>query len=133
MDGERGPDGREEQDHSGGDGDRVQVEQQEPTGAGEDAGGRAGRADAEHPAAGRGGEAGDAEAGGGGGPQDTEGGPAPEQVLPGPVRTNASGARKAGRAYLRACHMVGSVRPPVMADAPTAASAVGGVTSESTE
>jgi hypothetical protein len=34
---------------------------------------------------------------------------------------------------LSACHIVAMVRPPVIALAPTAASAVGGVTSDSTE
>ena len=46
--------------------------------------------------------------------------------------TNASGARNAGRVYLQACHIVGITLPPVIAAEATAASAVGGDTSEST-
>ena len=49
------------------------------------------------------------------------------------VSTNESGTRNAGSAYFSACHMVGIAAPPVTALAPTAASAVGGVTSDSTE
>jgi hypothetical protein len=60
-------------------------------------------------------------------------GPRASRYSPGSVSTKAIGARNAGSAYFRACHIVGTVRPPVMALAPTAASAVGGVTSESTE
>jgi hypothetical protein len=48
------------------------------------------------------------------------------------VITNASGARKAGSVYFVACHMVGIVLPPVIAEEATAASAVGGDTSDST-
>ena len=46
--------------------------------------------------------------------------------------TKASGMRYAGSAYRRVCHMVGTSRPPVIAAAATAASAVGGDTSDST-
>ena len=59
--------------------------------------------------------------------------PWPSRYEPFPVTTNAIGARNAGSAYLSACHIVGIVRPPVIAAAPTAARAVGGVTSERTE
>src|SRR5690349_7719948 len=60
-------------------------------------------------------------------------GPRANRYSPGSVSTKAIGARKAGSAYFRACHIVGTVRPPVIALAPTAARAVGGVTPESTE
>ena len=48
------------------------------------------------------------------------------------VITNAIGARNAGSVYFQACHMVAIVSPPVIAAAATAASAVGGDTSDST-
>jgi len=60
-------------------------------------------------------------------------GPRPSRYSPASVTTNAIGTRNAGNAYFRVCHIVGITRPPVIADAPTAASAVGGVTSDSTE
>ena len=60
-------------------------------------------------------------------------GPRPSRYSPGPVTTNAMGTRNAGNPYRRVCHIVGIARPPVTADAPTAASAVGGVISDSTE
>src|SRR3954464_4409204 len=41
--------------------------------------------------------------------------PRPSREEPLPVTTNAIGARNAGRAYLGACHIVGIVRPPVIA------------------
>ena len=44
----------------------------------------------------------------------------------------AIGARKAGRVYLQACIIVGITLPPVIAAEATAASAVGGDTSDST-
>ena len=46
--------------------------------------------------------------------------------------TNASGARNAGSVYLHACHIVVITLPPVIAAEATAASAVGGDTSDST-
>ena len=58
--------------------------------------------------------------------------PRPSSSEPLSVITNASGARNAGRVYLQACHIVGMTLPPVMAAEATAASAVGGDTSEST-
>ena len=48
------------------------------------------------------------------------------------VMTKAIGARNAGSVYFHACHIVAIVLPPVIAAAATAASAVGGVTSDST-
>ena len=48
------------------------------------------------------------------------------------VMTKAIGARNAGSVYFQACHIVAIVLPPVIAAAATAASAVGGVTSDST-
>lgn len=58
--------------------------------------------------------------------------PVPSSPSPFGVTTNAIGARYAGSAYRRVCHMVGTSRPPVTAAAATAASAVGGDTSDST-
>jgi hypothetical protein len=46
--------------------------------------------------------------------------------------TNASGARNAGNVYFAACHIVRIVSPPVIAAEATAASAVGGETSDRT-
>jgi hypothetical protein len=48
------------------------------------------------------------------------------------VSTNAIGTRNAGSVYFHVCHIVLITEPPVMAAAATAASAVGGVTSDST-
>jgi hypothetical protein len=56
----------------------------------------------------------------------------PSSPSPLSVKTNANGTRNAGSVYFHVCHMVAITRPPVIADAATAASAVGGVTSEST-
>jgi hypothetical protein len=56
----------------------------------------------------------------------------PSRPCPFSVSTNANGTRNAGRVYFHVCIIVGITRPPVIAEAATDASAVGGVTSEST-
>ena len=58
--------------------------------------------------------------------------PSPSMPSPLLVSTNANGTRNAGSVYFHVCIMVGITRPPVIADAATEASAVGGVTSDST-
>ncbi len=58
--------------------------------------------------------------------------PCATREAPSGVKVKASGTRKAGIAYLHACHIVAMTRPPVIAEEATAASAVGGDTSERT-
>lgn len=58
--------------------------------------------------------------------------PVPRSREPLSVRTNANGTRNAGSEYFQVATMVRIGLPPVMAAAAAAASAVGGLTSDST-
>ena len=88
---------------------------------------------AEDPAAGDHRQGGDGEAAHRGGHDDLDQtSPCRAECDPLSVTTKAIGARNAGSVYLQACIIVGIALPPVIAAEATAASAVGGDTSEST-